>query len=87
MGSIEQDFFIMNFIKQPLNFVSHADLKSRLSKCQYDYIAGSWAEIIQFFIAYPHQLPYHFYILFKHQAAFFVTATFTAGYLVYKRFF
>ena len=77
----------MKFIKQPLNIVSHADLKSRLSKCQYDSIAGSWAEVIPFFIAYPHQLPYHFYLIVKDPAFIYFIASFTGIYFFYKCFF
>jgi len=77
----------MSFIKQPLNIVSHVDLKSRLSKCQYDSISGSWAEVIPFFIAYPHQLPYHLYLFIKDPAFILGSASFTAGYLFYKLFF
>ena len=85
--SIEQDFFIMTFIKQPLNILSHDDLKSRLSKSQYDSISGSWTEVIPFFIAYPHQLPYHFYILVKDPAFIYFMASFTGIYLFYKWIF
>ena len=74
----------MTFIKQPLNIVSHDDLKCRLSKSQYDSISGSWAEVIPFFIAYPHQLPYHFYLLIKDPAFIYFTASFTGIYLFYK---
>lgn len=64
----------MKFIKQPINIVSHNDLKSRLSKCQYDSLSGSWAEVIPFFIAYPHQIPYHCFLFFKHPAVWAFSA-------------
>ena len=39
----------MKFIKQPINIVSHNDLKSRLSKCQYDSLSGS-AKLFRFLL-------------------------------------